>query len=67
MAEEETELFPLARRAPIDLYALGRAVAAQRVEKITELRPRGAGAVSRKSTKTKSTKTKRTKTRSSKR
>ena len=32
VAEEETELFPLLRRAPIDLYELGRAVAARRVD-----------------------------------
>jgi hypothetical protein len=40
VAEEETELFPLARRASIDLYELGRAVAACRVDTLLRLRAR---------------------------
>ncbi|HEY3517696.1 MAG TPA: hemerythrin domain-containing protein [Gammaproteobacteria bacterium] len=48
VTEEETELFPLAQRASIDLYALGCAVAAQRVETLLELQSRSA--VGRKST-----------------
>jgi iron-sulfur cluster repair protein YtfE (RIC family) len=54
--EEETELFPLAQRAPLDLYALGRAVAARRVEKLLELRSQGDGG--RKTTKKRRTKRK---------
>ena len=38
VAEEEMELFPLARRAPLDLYALGSEVAARRVETLLQLR-----------------------------
>lgn len=38
VAEEETQLFPLARRAPLDLYALGSRVAARRVETLLRLR-----------------------------
>jgi iron-sulfur cluster repair protein YtfE (RIC family) len=38
IAEEETQLFPLARRAPLDLYDLGRAVAARRVDVLLKLR-----------------------------
>jgi ferritin-like metal-binding protein YciE len=41
VVEEETELFPLARRAPIDLYDLGRKVAARRVAALLELRTGG--------------------------
>jgi ferritin-like metal-binding protein YciE len=40
VAEEEMELFPLIRRAPIDLYELGRAVAARRVDMLLKLRSR---------------------------
>jgi iron-sulfur cluster repair protein YtfE (RIC family) len=50
VTEEETELFPLVQSAPIDLYALGSAVAAKRVETLIELRSRGD--VSRKRKKT---------------
>jgi ferritin-like metal-binding protein YciE len=43
VAEEETELFAAARQAGIDLYALGRALAAERADTLIELRsPRGA-------------------------
>ena len=38
VVEEETELFPLARRSAIDLYELGRAVAARRVATLLALR-----------------------------
>jgi ferritin-like metal-binding protein YciE len=38
--EEETELFPLIRRAQIDLYELGRTVAARRAEMLLKLRSR---------------------------
>src|SRR5690606_19204996 len=34
--EEETELFPAVRRSPMDLYAVGRAVAARRVDSLFE-------------------------------
>jgi ferritin-like metal-binding protein YciE len=40
VAEEEMELFPLLRRAQIDLYELGRAVAARRVDMLLKLRSR---------------------------
>jgi ferritin-like metal-binding protein YciE len=43
VAEEETELFAAARRSGIDLYALGRAVAAERADTLLQLRsPKGA-------------------------
>jgi ferritin-like metal-binding protein YciE len=38
VAEEETELFALARQAPIDLYELGRAAAARRVDALLKFR-----------------------------
>jgi hypothetical protein len=44
IAEEETEIFPLARRAPLDLYDLGRAVAARRVHMLLKLRAGGGPA-----------------------
>jgi ferritin-like metal-binding protein YciE len=44
IVEEETQLFPLARRAPLDLYELGAAVAARRVDTLLELRARGVSA-----------------------
>jgi ferritin-like metal-binding protein YciE len=37
VAEEETQLFALARRAPIDLYEVGRAVAARRADTLLKL------------------------------
>ncbi len=40
VAEEETELFAAARQAGIDLYALGRAVAAERADTLLQLRSR---------------------------
>jgi hypothetical protein len=40
VAEEELVLFPLARRAPLDLYALGREVAARRTQALLALRAR---------------------------
>jgi ferritin-like metal-binding protein YciE len=42
VAEEETELFPLARKSSIDLYELGRAVAARRVATLLALRSASA-------------------------
>jgi len=44
IAEEEAELFPLVRRAALDLYELGSLVAARRVDIMLELRTRGASA-----------------------
>ena len=42
--EEETDLFSMARRAPLDLYAIGSAAAARRVETLQTLRAHGASA-----------------------
>jgi ferritin-like metal-binding protein YciE len=47
VAEEETQLFPLARRSTLDLYALGSAVAARRVGTLLAMRSRGAPAPKR--------------------
>jgi ferritin-like metal-binding protein YciE len=47
IAEEETELFSVARRAPLDLYAIGAAVAARRVEALLKLRTDGTSAPTR--------------------
>jgi ferritin-like metal-binding protein YciE len=44
VAEEETQLFPLARRSTLDLYGLGSAVAARRVDTLLKMRRRGASA-----------------------
>jgi ferritin-like metal-binding protein YciE len=46
VAEEESELFPLARSSSIDLYELGRAVAARRVGTLMKLRSRRASPAS---------------------
>ena len=44
VAEEETQLFPLARRSTLDLYELGSAVAARRVGTLLAMRSRGGAA-----------------------
>ncbi|HUQ50736.1 MAG TPA: DUF892 family protein, partial [Gammaproteobacteria bacterium] len=41
VAEEETQLFPLARQVPIDLYEVGSAVAACRAATLLKLKARG--------------------------
>ena len=53
VAEEETQLFPLARRSTLDLYELGSAVAARRVETLLSLRSSGAPATKSKKRKAK--------------